>query len=64
MLGTRGDDTHGLLADVVECVGGCVNDLALDLVCPSTVVSQATDARGNVNVLGHVESLAVVESLD
>jgi hypothetical protein len=64
MIGARGDATHGLLADVVECVGGGVNDLALDLVCPSTVVSQATGAGGNVNVPGHAESLSVVESLN
>ena len=56
--------TYGLLADVVECVGCCVDDLTLDLVGPASVVPQATSGSGNINVLGHGEGLAVVESLD
>ena len=56
--------TYGLLADVVEAVGCCVDDLALNLVGPSSVVPQATSGGGNIDVLGHAEGLAVVESLD
>jgi hypothetical protein len=61
---SRNECTYGLLADVVECVGCCVNNLTLDLVGPASVVPQATSGSGNVNVLGHGESLAIVESLD
>jgi hypothetical protein len=56
--------TNRLLADVVEAVGCCVDDLALNLVGPSSVVPQATSSGGNIDVLGHAEGLAVVESLD
>ena len=62
-----GDDltanTNGLLLDVVESVRAGVNNLTLNLVCPTTVVSQA--ARGSSNItLCHCESLAVVEGLN
>jgi hypothetical protein len=55
--------TDGLLLDVVESVGGGVNDLALDLVRPTTVVPQAADAHADVD-LGHGDGLAVVERLN
>ena len=55
--------TNGLLLDVVESVGGGVNDLALDLVCPATVVPQAANTHADVN-LGHGDGLAVVERLN
>ena len=55
--------TNGLLLDVVESVGGGVNDLALDLVCPATVVPQAANTHADVD-LGHGDGLAVVERLD
>lgn len=58
------DNTHGLLADVVEGVRGSINDLTLDLVGPSTIIPQAASAGGDIDVLGHAESLAVVKSLD
>jgi len=45
-------------------VGCCVDNLALNLVGPTSVVPQATSGSGYINVLGHVEGLAVVESLD
>lgn len=57
-------DTHGLFADVVECVGCCVNDLALDLVCPTTIVSQAAGAGGDIDIPGHAERLAIVQSFN
>ena len=56
--------THWLLADVVEGVRCGVNNLALDLVGPSTVVSQAASAAGHVDILGHAESFAIVQSLN
>jgi len=54
--------THWLLPDVVEGVGVGVDNLALDLVCPTTVVSEAASAESNVS-LGHGEGLAVVQAL-
>jgi len=62
--GGRYQCTYGLLADVVKCVRCCVNDLTLDLVGPTSVVPQAASGGGNIDVLGHGEGLAVVESLD
>ena len=55
-------NTNGLLADVVEGVGGGVHGLALNLICPATVVSQAASAHADVD-LGHGDGLAVVERL-
>lgn len=55
--------TYGLLSDVVEGVGAGVNNLTLDLVCPTTVVSQAARSSSNIT-LCHGESLAVVERLN
>ena len=55
--------TNGLLLDVVESVGSSVDDLAGDLVRPTTVVSEAADAHADVN-LGHGDGLAVVERLN
>jgi len=55
--------TNGLLLDVVEGVGGGVNDLALDLVRPATVVPQSTDTHADVD-LGHGDGLAIVERLN
>lgn len=55
--------THRLLLDVVEGIGGGVNDLALNLVGPTSVVSDAADGSTDIT-LGHGEGLAVVERLD
>lgn len=55
--------TNGLLLNVVESVGSGVNDLAGDLVRPTTVVSEAANAHADVD-LGHGNSLSVVERLD
>lgn len=57
-----GAHANGLLLDVVEGVWGGIHDLALDLVGPAAIVSQATRAHADVH-LGHGLSLAVVESL-
>jgi hypothetical protein len=56
--------TYGLLADVVECVGCCVDNLALNLVGPTSVVPQTSSSSCYINILGHAEGLAVVEGLD
>ena len=55
--------TNGLLLDIVESVGSSVNNLAGDLVCPTTIVSQAANAHADIN-LGHGNGLAVVERLN
>jgi hypothetical protein len=57
-------DTDRLFPDVVEGVGACVDDLALDLVCPTTVVPQAASSGRDIDALGHAEGLAVIESLN
>lgn len=55
--------THGLLLDVVEGVGSGVDNLALDLVGPAGVVSQAADDVCDISS-GHADGLAVVERLN
>jgi hypothetical protein len=55
--------TYRLLSDVVEGIGAGVDNLTLNLVCPSTVVSQTARSSSNIT-LCHCESLAVVERLD
>ena len=52
-----------LLLDVVEGVGGGVDDLALNLVGPAAVVAESANAHGDVD-LGHADGLAVVEGFD
>jgi len=56
-------DTKRLLLGVVECVGGSVDDLALDLVRPTSVVPQGSGAHAHVT-LRHGDGLAVVKRLD
>lgn len=56
--------TYGLLADVVECVGCRIDNLALNLVGPTSVVPQTSSSSCYIDVLSHAEGLAVVESLD
>ena len=56
--------TYGLLADVVECVGCRIDNLALNLVGPTSVVPQTSSGSRYIDVLGHAEGLAVVEGLD
>lgn len=57
------ETTYGLLPCVVEHVRGNVNGLALNLVCPSTVVAQAGGDGTNIS-LGHGDGLAVIERLN
>lgn len=54
-----GCDTHRFLLGVVERIRIGVNDLALNLVCPSTIISQTSSAQADIN-LGHVDRLAIV----
>lgn len=55
--------TNRLLLDVVEGLSSGVDNLALDLVGPAGVVSQAADDVRDVGG-GHCDGLAVVERLD
>ena len=55
--------TYRLLLDVVEGIWGRIYDLALNLICPTTVVPQASNASTNIT-LGHGESLAIVQRLN
>lgn len=55
--------THGLGASVVEHVGGNVDGLALDLVGPTGVVSQAANDGTDITA-GVVDGLSVVERLN
>jgi len=52
-------ETHRLLPDVVEGVRAGIDDLALNLVRPTAVVSQAGSASINIT-LGHADGLAIV----
>lgn len=56
-------NTYGLLPDVVEHVRSDIEGLALDLVCPTSVVPDATDDGTDVTP-GHADGLAIVEGLD
>jgi hypothetical protein len=60
VLGTDRGATYWLLLGVVEGVVRGLDDLALDLVGPTAVVSQATSARTHIT-LGHVDGLAIVQ---
>lgn len=55
--------TYGFLLGVVECIGDGVNNLAFDLVGPSTVVSQTASGHADVD-LGHRHGLAIVQGFD
>lgn len=55
--------THWLFLDVVEGIRCSIDNLALNLVCPTTVISQAASAHADVD-LGHGDGLAVVQGLN
>jgi hypothetical protein len=55
--------SYRLLLGVVEGIRRSLDDLALDLVCPSTVVPQATGTGTDI-ALGHGDGLAIVQRLD
>lgn len=55
--------TYRFLSNVVECLIASVNHLALNLVRPATIVSQAAHASADV-ALCHRDGLAIVQRLD
>lgn len=55
--------TYRLLSRIGERLWVGINGLALNLVGPAAIVSEAAHTRANVN-FGHAESLAIVQSLD
>lgn len=52
-----------LLLGVVKRLRVCVNDLALDLVCPAAIISQTASRHADIH-LGHTKGLAIVEGFD
>lgn len=56
-------DTNGLVAGVVEAAGVGVDGLAVDLVGPAAVVTDAASRVGHVQP-GHAHSLAIVKGFD
>lgn len=56
-------DTDRLLFGVVELSVGGVNDFSVNLICPSTIVSEDTRRTHNVT-LGFTDTLSVIESFD
>ena len=55
--------TNGFLLGVVECLGIGLNDLAMNLVGPAAVVSEASGAHTDID-LGHAERFAIVQGLN
>ena len=53
------EGTNRFLLGVIERFGICLNDLAMDLVCPAAVISEASGAHSNID-LGHAECFAIV----
>ena len=51
--------TNRFLLSVVESLGVCLNDFAVDLVRPTAVISEASGAHVNID-LGHAECFAIV----
>jgi hypothetical protein len=60
---TNWRQTYGFLSCVCKGIWVGVDNLALDLVGPASIVSQATSNHRNIN-LCHSDGLAVVERLD
>ncbi len=56
-------NTNWLVSCVVEGLWVGVDGLSVDLVCPSTIISEAAGGQLDVD-LGHRKSLAVIERLD
>jgi len=56
-------NTNGFLSCVCEGIRVGIDNLALDLVGPASVVSQAASNGTNIS-LGHAKSLAVIERLN
>ena len=56
------NDTDRFMESVRELILVGLDGLAVDLVRPTTVVSDSRDRRGNVGILGPLESLAYTHS--
>ena len=56
-------NTDRLVSGVVESLMISVDDLAVDLVCPSSVISQAASCCANI-ALGYGKCLTVVKCFD
>lgn len=54
---------YGFLSGVCKGVWVCIDNLALNLVGPATIVSQAASSHGHISSLCHTESLSVIERL-
>lgn len=54
---------YWLFLGVVERVCGRIDDLALNLVCPATVISERTSASSNIT-LGHGDGLSIIQRLN
>ena len=55
--------TNRFLLGVVERLGIRLNNLAVDLICPAAVISEASGAHTNVD-FGHAECFAIVQGFD
>lgn len=55
----KGGSTNRFLLGVIESVRVRLDDLAVDLVCPAAVISQAAGAHTDID-LGHAERFAIV----
>lgn len=58
------DKTYGFLSCICEGIWVCVDNLALNLVGPTTVVSQTSSSHWNIGGLCHSKGLSVVERLN
>lgn len=56
-------NANRFLLGVVEISRGGVDDLSMDLVCPSTIVSKNIGCDLNI-AHGHIDTLPVIQSLD
>ena len=55
--------TNRFLLGVVESLGIRLNDLAVNLICPATVVSEGSGAHTNVD-FGHTERFTIVQGFN
>jgi hypothetical protein len=57
-------DTNGFVSGECKLVLGSLDSLSVDLVCPSTVVSEDGSGLGDIETLGNGKSLSVVKRLE
>jgi hypothetical protein len=60
---TRREGAHRFFSDIVEGVRSSINHLALNLVCPASIISEAADASSNI-AHGHGDGLAIIQRLN